>query len=118
MRYEDYFIIEGVPLIPDDVIRKAWQDLAMKHVQEFLRLLTGKEMETIFVCNASQPYREAPIAFYDRMSTVSDSCAIRKKFGTFFRWQGSPTRTLQEVCNRVTPEKNIRIAILQLHGKK
>ena len=40
MRYEDYFIIEGVPLIPDDVIRKAWQDLAMKQVQEFLRLLT------------------------------------------------------------------------------
>ena len=84
MRYEDYFIIEGVPLIPDDVIRKAWQDLAMKHVQEFLRLLMGKELETVVVCNASQPYREAPIAYYVRMSTVSVYCAIRKKFDTFF----------------------------------
>ena len=121
-RSEDCFMLEGVPLIPPEIVGKPWQDLARKHVRDFLELLTGRDMneEIVVVYNATQRYKDAPITYAVKMSTVAASKLIRTKFGSFF--VGGDKRPAEfkpySVRNRVTPATKVRITILQLLAKR
>ena len=120
-RNEDCFILEGVPLIPSDITGKPWQDLAIKYTRALIDPLMGQEMRIIVVYNATQRYKDAPVAYCVRMASVNDSKAIRTKFGSFFL--GGIDKRPKEfkrysVRNKVTPATKVRFAILQLFGQR
>ena len=48
-RFEDCFVVEGTPRIPDDVVGKPWQDRAIRDVQKVLKILMGKPGNIVFI---------------------------------------------------------------------
>ena len=118
-RNEDCFMIEGLPLIPSDVVGKEWQELARKHVKGVIVPLMGRDMEIVVVQNATGRYKDAPIKYCVKMASINDSKAIRRKFGSFFI--GGDKRPEQfkpfSIRNRITPETKVRIELLKILGK-
>ena len=120
-RYEDCFIIEGLPLIPPEIVGKPWQELAKKHVYKVITPLIGREMRIVVVQNVTNRFAGAEVKYSVKMSSVADSKAIRDKFGSFF--VGSKDQRPDEfkpysIRNRVTAETKIRISILKLLGRR
>ena len=120
-RFEDTFVLEGLPRIPDDVTGKPWQDRAVQDVQGFIKALMGREMSIIFVQNATKRTADAVVTYNVKMLSVADSKAIRTKFGTYF--VGKIDKRPEEmkpysVKNRVTPETRIRISVLKLIAQR
>ena len=119
-RKEDCFTIEGLPLIPPEIVGKAWQELAIKHVQEVLVPLMGKELSIIVVQNVTNRHEGAEVKYCVKMASAIDSGAIRRKFGSFFI--GGDKRPEQfkpySIRNWVTPETKVRIEILKVLGKR
>lgn len=116
-RNEDCFMIEGLPLIPSEIVGKPWQDLAVKHVKEVIVPLMGRDMDIIVVQNATARHEGADVKYSVRMASVQDSKAIRLKFGSFFLGSkdGRPPQFKPySIRNRVTPETKVRIEILKL----
>ena len=116
-RFEDSFLIIGTPRIPPDVIGKPWQDQAVKDVQSVLVILMGREFSIVFVQNATSKAPNAEVKYHVKMSSISDSSLIRKKFGSFFL--GSKDARPDElkhinIKNRVTAETKTRIDVLKL----
>ena len=120
-RMEDCFMIEGLPLIPPEVSGKEWQELAIKNVKEVIVPLMGKDSSIVVVQNATARYKDAPVKYNVKMSTVAESKAIRTKFGSFFLGQkdGRPPQFKPySIRNRVTPETNVRLAVLKVLGAR
>ena len=116
-RTEDCFMIEGLPLIPSEIVGKAWQELAIKHVKEVIVPLMGRDMDIVVVQNATARHEGAEVKYSVKMASTSDSKAIRTKFGSFFLGQkdGRPPQFKPySIRNRVTPETKVRIEILKL----
>ena len=116
-RNEDCFMIEGLPLIPSEIVGKPWQDLAVKHVKEVIVPLMGRDMDIMVVQNATARHEGADVKYSVRMASVQDSKAIRLKFGSFFLGSkdGRPPQFKPySIRNRVTPETKVRIEILKL----
>ena len=120
-RFEDSFVVEGTPKIPDEVTGKPWQEQATKDVQVVLKKLMGREMKILFVQNVTTRQADAVVAYSVKMLSVADSKAIRLKFGSFFLG-GSDKRPTElkpySIKNRITPETKIRISILKLMAKR
>ena len=120
-RYEDCFLIAGVPRIPDDFVGKEWQVRAVAHVQDVLKILMGSELPILFVKNATKRYKDAEITFNVKMVNLSDAKAIRRKSGSFFLGgQDKRPKDLKHISikNFVTPETNTRISIMKLMAKR
>ena len=121
-RFEDTFVVEGTPRIPDDVVGKPWQDRAVRDVRKVIKILMGKELRIVFVQNATTRQADAIVTYNVKMSSVSDSKAIRDKFGSFFLGgrgdQRPPALKPYSIKNRVTPETKIRISLLKLLAQR
>ena len=118
-KWEGWFIVSGFEKLSSDLVGKPWQDAAVRQVQEVIRLLMGKEMPIIVVQNATKRIPNAEVTYSVRMVELSDSKAIRNKFGSFFLGGGGVERRppgLRHISiqNRVTPETRTRIAIMKL----
>ena len=113
-RFEDCFVVEGTPRIPDDVVGKPWQDRAVRDVQAVIKLLMGRELSILFVQNATTRQPDALVTYNVKMHNVADSKAIRVKFGSFFvggRGDQRPEAMKPySIKNRVTPETKISVA--------
>ena len=83
-RFEDCFVVEGTPRIPEEVVGKPWQDRAVRDVQNVIRLLMGRELSICFVQNITSRQADSIVTYNVRMRNVADSKAIRDKFGSFF----------------------------------
>ena len=120
-RNEDFFVIESLERISDELVGKAWQTQAVKDVQAAIRLLMGREMPIVFVKNATGRHKGAPVTYNVQMSTVQDAGAIRKRFGSHFL-SGRDERPKEirhfSVKNLITPETKIRISILKLLAQR
>ena len=121
-RTQDCFTIEGLPLIPSEIVGKEWQVQAVAHVQEVLVALMGKEMNIIVVQNITNRFREGEVKYCVKMATVDESKAIRVKFGSFFlggkgKQRPEPFKNIS-IRNRVTPATKVRIEILKFLGQR
>ena len=120
-RFEDSLIVEGTERIPDEIVGKAWQDLAVSHVLEVLKILMGRDMKVVFVQNATSRAADAVTAYSVKMLSVAESKAVRTKFGTYFL--GNVDKRPEalkpySIKNRVTAETKIRISLLKLLAKR
>ena len=119
-RFEDYFIIAGLPRLSPDLVGKVWQDQAVLDVQAALRLLMGREYNIIVVHNSTRRVPDAEVTYTVRLSSVEDSRAIRTKFGSYFIGGDRRPDSIKHLSikNRVTSETKIRIDILKLIAKR
>ena len=120
-RFEDSFVIHGLEQISSDFVGKAWQEKAVGQVQAVLKILFGREFSIVVVQNATSRVPGSEVKYNVKMTSVSDSSLIRKKFGSFFL--GSKDSRPDELTginikNRVTPETKTRIEILKLMAKR
>ena len=120
-RFEDCFMIYGLAKISDDFVGKAWQDHAVRDVQEVMVILMGSEIPIVFIKNATTRQKDAEVAYCVQVAQVSVCSSIRKKFGSFFL--GSVDRRPEgllhvNIKNRVTPETRIRVSLLKLMAKR
>ena len=120
-RFEDCFVISGLPLIPDDITGKEWQKRAVADVQGVLKELMGRELPILFVQNSTKRHQGAEITYTVKMIELSDSKALRRKFGSFYaggRDERPESLKPFQISNKVTPETLTRISILKLLAKK
>ena len=121
-RFEDTFVIEGLPRIPDDISGKPWQERAVRDTQRFIKTLMGKSMSIVFVSNATKRVADAIVVYNVKMLNIADSKAIRTKFGSYFVGgkgdQRPESMKPYSVKNRVTPETSIRISVLKLLAQR
>ena len=120
-RFEDTFVVEGLPKIPDDITGKPWQDRAVQDAKAFIQALTGRDLPIVFVQNATKRVADAVVTYNVKMLSVADSKFIRTKFGSFFVGmvdKRPENMKPYSVKNRVTPETKIRISVLKLLAKR
>ena len=120
-RMENCFVIYGLKAIPDEIVGKEWQEQVVRDVQEVLVPLMGREPEIIFVKNSTARQKNAEVTYTLRMAELSDSKAIRRKFGSFFlgsQDKRPPHFKHVNIKNRVTPQTKIRIDILKLLAQR
>ena len=119
-RFEDSFVIIGLPFIPD-LVGKAWQEKAVQDVQGVLSLLMGREYKIVFVKNATSRAKDAEITYNVKLADVNDSRQIRDKFGSFYLG-GKDARPdalkPYNIKNLVTPETRARVSVLKLLAKR
>ena len=119
-RNEDCFMIEGLPRIPSEIVGKEWQELATKHVKEVVVPFMGKDCDIVVVQNATARHQGAKVKYSVKVSSISESKAIKKKFGLLFVGGDHRPPHLKKIAirNRVTPETTIRRSIMQLLGSR
>ena len=121
---QDSLVLAGLPLIPSEIVGKEWQDLATKHVSDFMKLLMGKVLPMVFIRNSTARHQDAVVTYTVKMRDVADSKAIRDKFGAYFIGMkdgkdGRPENLKRySVRNFVTPETKVRIAVLQVLARR
>lgn len=120
-RTEDFFVISGLPRISNDLTGKDWQDEAVKDVKKAIRTLMGRDYPIVFVKNGTYRHEGAEVTYNVQMTSVADSDAIRKKFGSFFLGgKKAKPESLSGISikNFVTPDTRIRISVLKLIAQK
>ena len=120
-RFEDSFVIYGLPLIPDELVGKDWQRRAVSDVQKVIKQLMGSEKPILFIQNSTKRHVGAEVTYTVKMVEVSDSKAIRRKFGSFFfggRVQKPEAFSDISIKNRLTPETHTRISVMKLLAKR
>ena len=120
-RFEISFVIAGLPVIPDELVGKEWQRRAVSDVHVVIKKLMGSERPIHFVQNSTKRFTGAEVTYTVQMVELSDSKAIRRKFGSFFL--GGRTGLPEELTgisikNRVTPETLTRISVMKLLAKR
>ena len=119
-RHLDWFVIAGLKPIHPDLFGKAWQDQAVKDVQAVVKLLMGKKANIVFVKNATPRFKDAEVTYNVQLREVSESQAIRDKFGAYFVGGDKRPANLKKfsIRNRITPGTKVRIAVLQVLAKR
>jgi len=119
--FEDFFIIEGVPRLGDDLSGKAWQEEAKSFVSKVISDLTGSAHPVHFVQNITGKSQKAIPRWQVKMFSAEASREIRSKFGSFFS-KGSDSRPTNlkdfSIRNRVTSNTRVRIAIMKVLAKR
>ena len=116
-RFEDSFVIHGLPRISSEIVGKAWQDQAVRDVQAAILTLMGKECPIVFVQNSTSRVPNSEVKYSVKMASINDSKVIRKKFGSFYLGgkDGRPPALKKiDIKNRVTAETKTRIEVLKL----
>ena len=120
-RFEDSFVIFGLPRIPSEIVGKPWQEQAVRDVQGVLRILMGEECPLVFVSNATSRIPNSEVKYNFKMVDVNDSKLIRTKFGSFFLGRKDcrpPDLKKINIKNRVTAETKTRVEVLKLLASK
>ena len=120
-RNEDCFVIAGLKAIDSDLAGKAWQDQAVKDVQETLVNLMGSARPILYVKNSTKRYKDAEVTYTVRMQELSDAKAIRRKSGSFFLGgvdKRPPAMAGISIKNFVTPDTNTRISLMKIIAQK
>ena len=121
VRFESWFVISGLAKIESKMDRKEWQTKAKSDVNSALSVLMGREYPIIVVQNITSMAKDAFCRYQVLLTSVSDSKEIRDKFGAFFLGGGDRRpEALKKISiqNRITTGTQLRIAILQLLGKR
>jgi hypothetical protein len=120
-RFEDSFVISGLPGVSASLSGKEWQSEAVKSVQTVIGEVLGKEVEIVVVQNVTSRQPGAETTYNVRLASIEDSKALRRRFGSYFK-AGQDTRppSLRAVSikNRVTSDTKIRISVLKLMAKR
>ena len=119
-RMQDGFIIAGLDAISSDLFGKAWQEQAVKDVQAVVQLFMGKTINIAFVKNATPRFKDAEVTYNVQLRDVAEAGAVRDKFGSYFVGGEHRPANLKKfsVRNRITPETKVRIAVLQVLGRR
>jgi hypothetical protein len=120
-RFEDFFVISGLPQIPSSMTGKDWQARAIQDVQVVVRQLINRDADIIVVQNATARKPDSEVTYNVKLSSVDESRSIRRKFGSYFLGnKDSRPDALKAISikNRVTPDTRIRISLLKLMAKR
>ena len=120
-RMLDFLVVAGLDPIDPDLFGKAWQDQAVKNVQEVFKLLMGKTMDIVYVKNATARHKDAIVTYNVQMRTIAESKEIRDKFGSYFLGGKSKLPDALKrysIRNRVTPNTKVRRSVLQVIGRR
>ena len=116
IRYEDHFVILGLPHIPKCDTR-VWQEKAKRSVGQFVHRLIGRKVKIVFVKNITGKSKDALARFQVQVESVAVSREIRDKFGTFFpggKDSRPPPFENISVRNRLTHETRVRLNIMRV----
>ena len=119
---EAFFMITGCPRRPGLTSRE-WQERVKRDLSRILQELMGREIPIDYVTNATGPRPDAPVRYNVRLTTVEASEQVRTKFGSFFpngRDERPPFFKDRDISirNLVTQSTRVRLAILQVIGKR
>ena len=97
-KFQDSFLISGLPRIPPEVIGKPWQDQAVRDVQAVLKILMGREYSIIVVQNATSRVPNAEVKYNVKMADVGECRCVFVMVGFFFRVQGFECKDSLSFC--------------------
>jgi len=121
VRNEVFFVVSGLPRIPQELRGREWQSRAVADVQKLIRVLLSKELPIVVVQNVTGRHADAPTRYHVRMEFAAHSQEIRSKFGSFFIGgtdRRPPDLSQISISNRITPGTQVRIAVLRLLAKR
>jgi len=121
VRNEVFFVVSGLPRIPQDFRGRDWQNRAISDVKKFIQTLLGKDLPVVVVQNVTGRGQDAPVRYHVRMEYAAHSQEVRSKFGSFFVGRVDrrpPALTDISVSNRITPGTQVRILVLRLLAKR
>ena len=117
VRYEDHFLISGLPGPGTGLSTRDWPGAGKKQVLEKIQIIIGRQAPISYIQNATGTRKDGVKVFLVKMVNREDSKLIRDKFGSFFK-AGAPTRPqgLEDLSirNRVTIGTRIRLEIMKL----
>jgi hypothetical protein len=121
VRNEVFFLITGLPRIPQGLRGKDWQDKAKEDVSRIIRALLGKDLPIVVVQNVTGRGQDSETRYHVKMEFAAHSHEIRSKFGSFFA--GRVDKRPQEfskisISNRLTPATQVRLAIMKLLAQR
>lgn len=90
VRFEDCFLISGLPGPESGLGNRDWQHSVKRMVQEKIKLIIGRQATISYVQNATGTRKDGIKVFLVKMTNVEDSKAIRNKFGSFFKAGAQP----------------------------
>lgn len=90
VRYEDCFLISGLPGPDSGLGNRDWQNSVKRMVQEKIQLIIGRQAPISYVQNATGARKDGVKVFLVKMVNLVDSKAIRDKFGSFFKAGAAP----------------------------
>ena len=102
---------------------KDWQERAKKEVSPILKELMGREIPIDYISNATGPGRDAQVRYNVKLHSPEVSKEVRTRFSSFYpggRDERPPffkDRDLS-IRNLITQESRIRLAILQVIGRR
>ena len=117
---EAFLMITGCPKIIGETTRD-WQVKAKKDVALVLKELMGRDVPIEYISNATGPRPDAPVRYNVKLFSTEVSKEIRDKFGSFFGSGRDERPTVfkpYEIRNLVTQATRVRIAILQVIGRR
>ena len=122
IRFENWFVIYGLPKLDSKMDKKEWQTKAKADVNGALKILMGREYNIIVVQNITSPAKDAVCRYQVLLPSVTESKEIRDKFGAFFVGGKGESRpeALKPISiqNRMTPGTQLRISLLKLLAKR
>ena len=117
---ESFIMITACPKILGQST-KEWQERAKKDVAPVLKELMGRDIPIEYISNATGPRPDAPVRYNVKLYSVEVSKAVRVKFGSFYTSGRDQRPTFfkpYSIRNLVTQETRVRIAILQVIGRR
>ena len=117
---ESFIVLTGCSRISGQST-KEWQENAKREVGPILRKLMGREVPIEYISNSTGPQPDALIRLNVKLASVEASKAVRVKFGQFYltgRDKRPEFFKPYSIRNLVTQETRIRIAILQVIGRR
>jgi len=119
--HEDHLLVSGLEPPSGELQGREWQDFVKSQLTVVFNAVIGRDCPIIFIQNHTSRARGAETLYQVRLEKVEDSKAIRSKFGFFFRGgqdQRPPELSKVSVCNWVTHETRVRLAIMKVLGKR
>jgi hypothetical protein len=117
VRNEVFFVLSGLPRIPQELQGREWQSRALSDVKKVISLLLNKDLPVVVVQNITGRGPEAPTRYHVRMEFAAHSQEIRSKFGSFFVGgvdRRPPDLQGISISNRITPGTQVIPYILIL----
>ena len=121
VRYEDHFLITGLPGPESGLSTRDWQGQVQRQVKEKLQILLGRPPQIAYISNATGARKDGIKSFLVKMVSREDSKLIRDKFGSYFK-AGAPPRPSTliglSIRNRLTLGTRVRIEIMKLLAER
>ena len=117
VRYEDHFLISGLPGPGTGLSTRDWQGAVKKQILEKIQIILGRQAPISYVQNATGTRKDGIKVFLVKMVNVEDARLIRDKFGSSFKAGAAarpPGLEGLSIRNRVTIGTRIRLEIMKL----